>query len=151
MIPRDNKFEGVTTQKNDFKTWPVKPREMRKKQEWVASPHRIDAHSVYQDSFGVKEAEKVHSMAPKHQPLVTGRFEGISTHDADYKSYPGVSRREDFKPRLKYEPKADDRDFLTVMKKDHDLKHMSPCAAIDLIHKPLENKDGHVFIKAAAM
>ncbi len=149
MIPKNNKFEGVTTQKQDFKAWPVKAREMRRKQEWMPSPHNLDEHSVYQDSFGVKNAEIVHSMAPKHQPLVTGKFEGISTHDADYKSYPGVSRREDFKPRLKYEPKTDDRDFLTVMKKDHNLKTLKPCAAMDMIQKPLENKEGHAFMKAA--
>lgn len=58
-IPKGNKFEGITTQKQDYKSWPVKAREQRKKQEWVPSPDRMNGHSVYEDSYGPKDAEKV--------------------------------------------------------------------------------------------
>lgn len=87
-------------------------------------------------------------MAPKYQPIVSGKFEGISTHDSDFKEYPGAKKREDFKPRLKYEPKKDDRDFMTVMKKDHNLKPIHHCQVSDMLMHKLENKDGHVFVKA---
>lgn len=144
QIPKDQKFEGTTTQKKDYQAWPVKPREMRQKQVWAPSPNPMDGQSVYNDSFGTKVFEKVQSCAPKYQPIQTGKFEGISTHDSDYKGYGNTPRREDFKPRAKYEAKADDRDFMTVMKKDHNLKPLSKCPAEIMMESPTIVKEGHV-------
>lgn len=147
-IPRDTKFDGNTTTSTDYQTWPLPPREARKKVEYVPTAGQLESRSVYKESFEAKIAERVQSMAPKYQPMVTGKFEGFSTHHSDFQGYGDVPRREDFKPRLKYDPKRDDRDFLTVMKKDHDSKPIPRCQAADLLTGPLENKDGHLYARS---
>lgn len=148
MIPRDTKFEGITTQKQDYQPWPVKAREMRKTKEWVVNPNPMDGHSVYHDSFGAKPIEKIASCAPKYQPLVTGKFEGVSTQFSDYQSYGNVKQREDFKPRSKLENKQDDRDFMSVMKKDHNHKPLPRCVAEEMIMKGVISQEGHLVLRA---
>ena len=146
-IPRDTKFDGTTTTSTDYQTWPVPPRPSPKKVEYTPTAGAIDSHSVYTESFESKVAERVMSMAPKYQPMVTGKFEGVSTHHSDFQTYGDVPRRPDFKPRLKYDPKKDDRDFKTVMKMDHNSKPLPTCGATSLMKGSLENRDGHLFAK----
>jgi hypothetical protein len=134
---------------DDYQSWTLPEKWVRPKQEYIPSPGPLESATNYRVAYTTKTAEKAQSMAPKHQAIESGRFEGVSTNKSDYQPILNVSKREDFRPRLKYEQIHDDRDFMSTTKKEHDSKPLPRCAVNDLIKdgKNLVNKEGHLYAK----
>jgi hypothetical protein len=83
---------------------------------------------------------------PTYVPTGT-KFEGQSTNKTDYLSPGKIVRVADFAPRNTYVPKADDRDFLSTTRGQHDPKPLPKCAAVEWMNKPREiDTNGHVHL-----
>ena len=90
--------------------------------------------------------EKVTRTNPKYQPIVTTKFEGISTHKSDFLPTGNIRKVADFAPKNAYNPQKDERDFLTTNRASHDRKAIPICPAANVdIHTHL-GTDGHIYV-----
>ncbi|KAJ3022776.1 hypothetical protein HKX48_005252 [Thoreauomyces humboldtii] len=139
-------FEGTTTNADSFRHWALPAKEGKHKAAYVPNTSHFDDATTYRTNYQPKSVERSVREVPKYQAPGT-RFEGLSTHHADFLS-PGRHTRElDFAPRHKYHAIGDDRDWLTTQRSQYTPKELAKCPAISWI--PLEKErhsDGHVFL-----
>ncbi|KAI9332367.1 hypothetical protein BDR26DRAFT_869374 [Obelidium mucronatum] len=127
--PPDSKFEGQTTSQDAYRKWNVKPRERRAKVEYVPNTSKFPSDTTYTDNFQAKSVAlnggevRMSKFGPTYTPVASCKFDGISTHKADYLPTTGnVHKLPDFAPKKGYIYQKDDRDFMTSSRKAHDLK-----------------------------
>ncbi|KAJ3211394.1 hypothetical protein HDU82_005958 [Entophlyctis luteolus] len=125
LPPSDAKFEGETTSQDAYRQWTIKPRERRSKAAYVANKSPFPTETTYTVSFQPKAIQngegRPSKFGPAYLPVASCKFEGISTHKADY--LPTTSdqliKAVDFAPKSGFVYHKDDRDFITTSKKAH--------------------------------
>lgn len=121
------KFEGQTTSQDAYRKWNTQPRERRAKVEWVPNRSKFPSETTYTDNFKAKVASscdqvRISKYGPTYNPVVSCKFDSVSTHTADYLPTGNVQKLADFAPKKRYVHQKDDRDFITSSRKAHDLK-----------------------------
>ncbi|KAJ3281626.1 hypothetical protein HDU79_010603 [Rhizoclosmatium sp. JEL0117] len=123
----DTKFEGQTTSQDAYRKWNVKPRDRRAKVQYVPNTSKFPTDTTYTDNYQAKslpadEGGRPSKFGPTYTPVASCKFEGISTHKADYLPTGHVHRLPDFAPKKGFIYQKDDRDFVTTSRKAHDFK-----------------------------
>lgn len=145
--PVITKFEGSTTNKEDYKQWPV-GRRVEYKDKYVPPPTQpLDAHTTYTDAYLPKTVPRyVHEKVKYVKP--TSHFEGCSTQRSDFGMKP-IPKRVDFAPRNVYNPEPDARDFVTQTHLAHNRKPIFVCEVVRRNFVPgsavTVGKDGHQY------
>jgi len=140
-------FEGATTNKSDYKQWPVS-RRIEYKSKYVPPPSAaLDGHTTYGDAYLPKAVPRyVHEKLKYVKP--DSHFEGQSTQRSDYSTKP-LSTRVDFAPRNIYNPEPDARDFMTQTHLAHNQKPLVVCEVVrrnQVQDKHVSvGKDGHQY------
>ncbi|KAI9199235.1 uncharacterized protein BJ171DRAFT_462580 [Polychytrium aggregatum] len=149
--PPPLKLESVTTNREAFQKWPMPPKLISPKNHLAASSGPFYGLTTYNDTFTPKSIERKVKVR-SHYAMKPTKFDATSTHRADYTGEPCASPKVlDFRPRARYIPTEDDRDFLTTTKAQHDEKPLPLCKVAELMKgKEAElRKDGHMYLKVA--
>ncbi|KAJ3153830.1 hypothetical protein HDU89_008694 [Geranomyces variabilis] len=145
-MPNPVKFEGTTTNTDSFRHWDLPPPNQRAKAAYVPNTSHFDDATTYKSNYQPKSVERTARTQLAYQAPST-KFEGLSTHHADFVS-PGRQTRElDFRPRVAYNAVGDDRDWLTTMRSQYTEKPIAKCPAVDWMPAERErHNDGHVYL-----
>ncbi|TPX58342.1 hypothetical protein PhCBS80983_g03172 [Powellomyces hirtus] len=140
------KFEGTSTNTDSFRRWDLPPKNATPKAAYVPNQSHFDDATTYKTNYQPKSVERTTRSIAQYQAPNT-KFEGLSTHHADF-SAPGRQTRElDFRPRVAYNAVGDDRDWLTTMRSQYTPKPIAKCPAVDWIPQERERHvDGHVYL-----
>ncbi|KAH6566194.1 hypothetical protein BASA50_003977 [Batrachochytrium salamandrivorans] len=145
------KFETISTAKEAYKVWEIPPRPQRHKVEYTPSSAGFDGTTTYNNTFHPKTVERYIHSTPSYVPNKS-KFEGSSTNKTDYLPTGPIVRCKDFRPRNIYAPTADDRDFVSTTRDEHNFKPLSGCPATEWVKSGVScQKDGHVRISPKAV
>ncbi|KAJ3258718.1 hypothetical protein HK103_003312 [Boothiomyces macroporosus] len=142
----NSKFEGSSTAKDAYQAWQIPPRYQRHRAKYTPSTAEFNGDTTYSNTYVPKTAERYIHPTPTYVPNMS-KFEGKSTNKSDYMSPGKQSRVVDFSPRNVYVPTADDRDFLSTTRRQHDPKPLAQCEASQWMGQPRQHaRDGHVHL-----
>lgn len=145
--PVVTRFEGTTTNKEDYKQWPV-ARRVEYKDKYVPQPSApLDGQTTYRDAYLPKSVPRyVHEKLKYVKPDT--HFDGQSTQRTDF-GPKALSTRVDFAPHNVYKQENDTRDFLTQTHLAHNRKPLVLCEVIRRNQTTGRNvavdKDGHTY------
>jgi hypothetical protein len=148
-IRSDASFESKSVQAQDYKAWTLPPKHQLPKATYVYNDIPMAGKSEYSTSFQPKKTSKYVHVMPPHIPN-DAKFEAYSTHKTDFAPFGKVKKSEDFRPRNKYIPTRDSRDFVTTNRGQLDIKKLPPCPAVNWLKVSREiHSDGHVYLAKA--
>jgi len=117
-VPSEAKFEGLSTQKDDFRAikaaraQPIKPSYI----DSLTHPAVFEGVTENQDSYtSWPTPKRPQKHLVKYVPP-EAKFEGLSTQKADYAGFNKITLTKSFRPQLQYKPGTEDRDFLSETK-----------------------------------
>ncbi|KAJ3130710.1 hypothetical protein HK100_007651 [Physocladia obscura] len=129
--PPDVKFNSDTTTHDTYRRWPITPRQKQKAPLYIPNTSKFPSDTTYSDNFKPKSVARscaavvaANARNANAAAFKGCKFEGVSTHQADYAPVEGGVMRKlpDFAPKKKYIAQKDDRDFVTTSRHAHDLK-----------------------------
>ena len=148
-IRSDASFESKSVQAQDYKAWKLPPKHQLPKAIYVYNDIPTEGKSEYSNSFQPKKTAKYVHVMPPHIPN-DAKFEATSTHKTDFAPFGKVKKSDDFRPRNKYIPIEDNRDFITTNRGQLDIKKLPPCPAVSWLKVNREiHSDGHVYLAKA--
>ena len=148
-IPVAEKFVATTSSKLDYLKWTLPPKYERPKAVYVYNNTPFVKKTEYRDTFISKKTNKYVHVMPPYVPN-DAKFEAKSTHKNDFNSPGSIKKTEDYRPRNKYIPVTDNRDFITTTKGSLDEKTLPPCPASQWMKEQRSiHADGHVYLAKA--
>lgn len=147
--PVSEKFEATTTSKEAYQKWNIPSKYQTPKAIYVYNDTPMNTKTEYKDTFKQKATDKYVHVMPPYIPN-EAKFEAKSTHKTDYNSPGKMSKNEDYRPRNKYIPVADSRDFVTTNRGQLDVKVLPVCPAIGWMQQERNiHSDGHIYLGKA--
>ncbi|KAI8844428.1 hypothetical protein BJ741DRAFT_588423 [Chytriomyces cf. hyalinus JEL632] len=128
--PPNTHLDSQTTSGEAFRPWDIKPRERTPKPQWIPNRSKFPTDTTYSDNFVAKSLpagsvrpSKFGNAGSVRPPVIAScKFEGISTHHADYLPADHPRKLPDYAPKRGYIYQKDDRDFMTTSRKEHNVK-----------------------------
>lgn len=130
-VPSAAKFEGNSATKDAYQSWALPIRYRHEKAKYVADTTPFEKHSSYASEYTAKTTERYIHPIPAYAPLNTAKFDAKSTNQTDFLHQGKVERVHDYSPKNAYEPKADDRDFVSSTRGAHTQKTLPGCPAAE--------------------
>lgn len=144
--PPKTKFEGKTTNEDDFKQWPTQRVQHHEREKYVPNPAHFEGHSEYVTSY-IPKAVEPHKAAPgsKQQYVPSSaKFDGEPLYKSDFSPKVIPPRFERVKEAFVSAP--EERNFATEAQSSYIPQHCEPCPVIKRHNEPTEkHSDGHVY------
>ncbi|KAI8613919.1 hypothetical protein BC830DRAFT_426804 [Chytriomyces sp. MP71] len=124
--PPSSKFDSATTSGEAYRHWDIKPRDRTPKAQWIPNRSKFATETTYSTNFVVKSmppgTTRPTKFGPTYTPVASSKFEGVSTHKADYLPTDHPHKLPDFAPKKQYVNQKDDRDFVTTHWEAYEMK-----------------------------
>ncbi|ORZ34495.1 hypothetical protein BCR44DRAFT_400940, partial [Catenaria anguillulae PL171] len=149
--PPGTTFEGDSTSHTDYA-----PPNSSGRRESCKPPHSLPpsipftGQTEYHNVFVGKPVGPRYKRPPQQYVPNPAHLDGMSTMKTDFTQYTGVHKREDYSPKLAYNPDRDDRSWVTETRDQHGKKDVATCQAVKYKNQiggvTRREKDGHVYL-----